>query len=69
MTTTRTTRGIVVIPKSVRLDRMRENLGVFDFVLTDDEIARIAAMETGTTLFFDHSDPQEVSRLGKSRVD
>jgi 2,5-diketo-D-gluconate reductase A len=62
-------RGIVVIPKSVRPDRMRENLDVFDFELSDDEMASIAAMDNGTTLFFDHRDPQEVSRLGKRRVD
>jgi 2,5-diketo-D-gluconate reductase A len=62
-------RGIVVIPKSVRPDRMRENLDVFDFELTDDEVARVAAMDTGTTLFFDHRDPDAVSRLGTRRVE
>ena len=62
-------RGIVVIPKSVRPDRMRENLDVFDFELTDDEMARMATMETGSTLFFDHRDPAEASRLGTRRVD
>jgi len=62
-------RGIVVIPKSVRRDRMEENLDVFDFELTDEEMASIAAMDTDTTLFFDHRDPKEVSRLGKRRVD
>jgi 2,5-diketo-D-gluconate reductase A len=62
-------RTIVVIPKSVRPDRMRENLEVFDFELTDDEVTRIAAMDTRTTLFFDHRDPREVSRLGTRRVD
>ncbi len=62
-------RSIVVIPKSVRPDRMAENFDVFDFELTDDEMARIAAMDTDATLFFDHRDPGEVSRLGKRRVD
>ena len=62
-------RGVVVIPKSVRADRMRENIDVFDFELTDDEMTRIAAMDTGTTLFFDHRDPEWVSRLGSVRVD
>jgi 2,5-diketo-D-gluconate reductase A len=59
----------VVIPKSVRRDRMEENLDVFDFELTGEEMASIAAMDTDTTLFFDHRDPQEVSRLGTRRVD
>jgi len=62
-------RGVVVIPKSVRAERMRENIDVFDFELTDDEMTRIAALDTGTTLFFDHRDPEMVSRLGAVRVD
>jgi 2,5-diketo-D-gluconate reductase A len=61
-------RDVVVIPKSVRPDRMRENIDVFDFELTDDEMARIAAMDTGTTLFFDHRDSDMVSWLN-SRAD
>src|SRR5919206_503228 len=47
-------RDVVVIPKSVRPERMRENLDVFDFALTDDEMTRITAMETGASLFLDH---------------
>jgi len=62
-------RGAVVIPKSVRPERMRENVDVFDFELADDQMTRIAALDTGTTLFFDHRDPEMVSRLGAVRVD
>jgi 2,5-diketo-D-gluconate reductase A len=62
-------RDVVVIPTSVRPERMAENLDVFDFELTDDEMTRIAAMDTGASLFFDHRDPAMVSRLGNVRVD
>ncbi|WP_308436791.1 aldo/keto reductase [Streptomyces poonensis] len=40
-------RGIAVIPKTVRPQRMRENLAVFDFALTGDELAAIDALDTG----------------------
>jgi 2,5-diketo-D-gluconate reductase A len=62
-------RGVVVIPKSIRPERMAENIDVFDFALTDDDMSRIAAMDTGASLFFDHRDPAMVSRLGNVRVD
>jgi 2,5-diketo-D-gluconate reductase A len=62
-------RDVVVIPKSVRIDRMRENIDVFDFELTDDEMTRIAGLDTGASLFFDHRDPAMVSRIGSVRVD
>lgn len=62
-----TQRDIVVIPKSVRRDRMEENLDVFDFTLTDDEMDRITTMDTGESLFFDHRDPAMVSWLNGRR--
>src|SRR4051794_2011318 len=61
-------RDVVVIPKSVRADRMRENIDVFDFALTDDDMTRIAALDTRTSLFLDHRDPEVVSRLGTFRI-
>jgi diketogulonate reductase-like aldo/keto reductase len=61
-------RGIVTIPKSVRPERMAENIDVFDFELTDDQMASIATLDTGTSLFFDHRDPEMVGRLGKWRL-
>lgn len=62
-------RAVVVIPKSVRADRMAENLDVFDFELTAGQMAAIAALDTGESLFFDHRDPGMVSRLGNVTLD
>lgn len=51
---------VVLIPKSVHKERMEENFNVFDFTLTDEEMARIEALDTGKSLFFSHYDPQTV---------
>jgi 2,5-diketo-D-gluconate reductase A len=51
-------RDILVIPKSVRRERMEQNLYVFDFTLTEEDMTSIAAMDTGGTLFFDHRDAE-----------
>jgi 2,5-diketo-D-gluconate reductase A len=61
-------RDVVVIPKSVRPDRMAENIDVFDFALTEDQMASIAAMDTGASLFFDHRDPAMVRTLSRARI-
>ena len=52
--------GVVVIPKSVHKDRMEENFDVFDFTLTEDEMKRIKALDTGESLFFSHYAPETV---------
>jgi diketogulonate reductase-like aldo/keto reductase len=64
-----TQRGVVAIPKSVRADRMAENIDIFDFELTADQMAAIATLDTGTSLFFDHHDPEMVAWLAKRRLD
>ena len=46
---------------------MQENLDVFDVELADDHMARIAAMDTGASAFFDHRDPAMVSQLASIR--
>ena len=50
-------RGIVVIPKSTHKERMAQNLDVFDFTLTDEDMQDIAALDTKTSSFFSHQDP------------
>jgi diketogulonate reductase-like aldo/keto reductase len=47
---------------------MRENIDVFDFELTDAEMERIAAMDRGESLFFDHRDPKMVSWMATRRL-
>ena len=56
-------RGVIVIPKSVRPERQRENIDIFDFELTDEQMTRIAGLDTGASLFFDHRDPAMVTSL------
>ncbi|MYS16695.1 aldo/keto reductase [Streptomyces sp. SID4982] len=63
-----TQRGVVAIPKSVRPERMRENLDIFDFELTDEQMAAIATLDTGNSLFFDHHDPEIVTWLAGRRL-
>lgn len=53
-------RGIVVIPKSTHKERMAQNLDVFDFTLTDEDMQDIAALDTKTSSFFSHQDPAMV---------
>ena len=62
-------RGIVVLSKSVRKERMVENLNVLDFDLTAEDIAAISTLETGTSSFFDHRDPEKVKWLGTRELD
>ena len=53
-------RGVVVIPKSVHKERMQQNFELFDFELSAEEMARIAALDTKTSSFFSHQDPAMV---------
>ena len=56
-------RGIVCIPKSTKKERMEQNFDVFDFTLSDQDMAAIAALDTGVSSFFDHRDPAVVEML------
>ncbi len=62
-----TQRGIVAIPKSSKKERIIENASVFDFQLSAEDLAEIAKLDTGKSLFFDHRDPQVVRMLTRPR--
>ena len=64
-----TQRGIVVLSKSVRKERMVENLSILDFELTPEDMRLIATLDTKTSSFFDHRDPEKVKWLGSRILD
>lgn len=55
--------GVTVIPKSIRRERMEENINVFDFALTPEEMAAISALDENESAFFSHYDPDTVEFL------
>lgn len=55
-----TQRGVIIIPKSVHVERMEQNLDIFDFTLSEEDMADIARLDTGRSLFFDHHAPETV---------
>jgi diketogulonate reductase-like aldo/keto reductase len=61
-------RGVVVIPKSVRKERIVENFSIFDFELSPGDMDAIATLDTGASLFFDHRDPKMVKMLGEAKL-
>ena len=56
-------RGVVVIPKSARRERLEENINVFDFTLSDAQMSTISTLDTGSSLFIDHNDVSAVTLL------
>ena len=62
-------RGVVVIPKSVRKERIVENYNVFDFELSNSDMSEIATLDQKVSSFFDHRDPAMVKWLGEVKYD
>lgn len=62
-------RGIVALAKSVRKERMAENIAIFDFELSDVDMAGIAALDTNTSSFFSHRDPAIVKWMSERKLD
>jgi 2,5-diketo-D-gluconate reductase A len=62
-------RGIIALSKSIRKERMMENISVFDFELSTEDIAVITTVDTKTSSFFDHRNPEMVKWLGERKQD
>ncbi|BAN26499.1 aldo/keto reductase [Caballeronia insecticola] len=61
-------RGIIALAKSVRKERMLENLAVFDFQLSEDDMQLVTSLETGKSSFFSHRDPAIVKWMSERKL-
>ncbi len=64
-----TLRKVIVIPKSISKERMSENFDIFDFELSVEEMETIKSLDTKTSLFFDHSDPQIIKWMASRKLE
>lgn len=51
-------RGVIIIPKSTHIERMQQNFDIFDFQLSPEDMASIATLDAGKSLFFDHHEAE-----------
>ena len=58
-----TQKSIIVIPKAVHDEHQKENINIFDFELTQDEMAKIGELDKGERQFFDHGDPATIDDI------
>lgn len=63
-----TQRGVVVIPKSIHRNRMEQNIDIFDFTLTENEMAAIASLDRGETLFGRNDDPNYARMINSVKI-
>lgn len=61
-------RNVVIIPKTVRKERMVENINIFDFTLTDEEMRSIATLDTGKSPIYDDMDLQTTKFIGTLKI-
>ena len=62
-------RGIVSLAKTVKKARMEENIAIFDFEISGDDMQKITAIDTATSAFFSHRDPARVEWLADWKLD
>lgn len=60
--------GVVIIPKSTHIERMKENIDIWDFELTEDEMTQISNLDLDKSLFLDHSNPETIKWLNQLKL-